>query len=279
MKLRIWSDLHLCFWSYYHHGNKSKFQRLLDQHLPVQEDDHECVLVLAGDVGKFFNGYDNTLKLFFNVITKRFKHVIYVHGNHELYSSTGLFGHEKEFMATKKLPGNVTYLSNDYKIIDNVMFIGTCLWTDCNQRNPVTMFQVEKGLNDYRQIKKSVGAYGDLRLSAEDTVENNAACVQFLKQALCIAKDAGFTPVVVTHHAPSELSVNAKYKGDELNHAFYTDLSWLMEQYEYPLHVHGHMHDSVTYKLYETQVVCNPFGYFETADKNPKFDVGLCVEV
>ena len=278
MKLKILSDLHTCWWG--HQTNKAKFKRILDQHFPEQEHDKDCILVCAGDMGKFHNSYDNSLKLLFKEFSKRFKHVIFTSGNHEYYGSTGIWNHESEFWKQRsKLPDNVSYLDNDYKIIDDVMFIGSCLWTNCNNRDPLTMYHVEKGMNDYRNISTGVGAYANVKLTAEDTVERHEASVAFIKGAVYWAVSNGMKPVVVTHHAPSIKSVHDKYRGDLLNFAFYSELDWLMEQYEIPLWVHGHMHDSSDYQQFNTRVICNPFGYIGTRDQNDGFNKDLVVEV
>ncbi len=277
MKLKIISDLHLEFHN--HGNNKAKFTRTMEHYFPTQEHDKDCTLVCAGDIGKFYNSYDTTLKMFFAYVSKRFNHVVIVPGNHEYYSSNGIWDREAEFWKTKQLPKNVYYLDNDYKIIDNVMFIGSCLWTSCDSRNSITMYHVEKGMNDYNWIKKGTGTYGDIRLTTEDTVERHEQSVYFIKQALQYARDNKYTPVVVTHHAPSYKSVHPKYRGDMLNHAFYSDLEWLMYSYSYPLHIHGHMHNSFNYVVDETRVICNPFGYVGTLDQNTEFNKDLVVEV
>lgn len=277
MKVKIWSDIHLEFWN--HGNNKAKFARTMEHYLPTQEHDKDCTLVCAGDIGKFYNSYDTTLKMFFAYVSKRFKHVVIVPGNHEYYSSNGLWGKEAEFWATKQLPKNVYYLDNDYKIIDGVMFIGSCLWTSCDSRNPITMYHVEKGMNDYNWIKKGTGAYGDVRLTAEDTVERYEQSVCFIKQAALFAYDNKLNYVVITHHAPSVKSVHPKYAGDMLNYAFYSDIEWLMDRYKIPLWIHGHMHNSFDYRVYDTRVICNPFGYIGTMDQNIEFNNDLVVEV
>lgn len=274
MKVKIISDFHTEWFG--HQTNKTKFKRILDNIFPEKEHDKECILVCAGDMGKFHNSYDNSLKLLFKEFSKRFKHVIMVPGNHEYYGSTGIWSKESDFWAQRtKLPDNVSFLDNDYKIIDNVMFIGSCLWTSCNNRDPLAMFHIDKGMNDYRQIRKSETE----RLSTEDTVEKHEQSVYFIRQALQFAKDNKYTPVVVTHHAPSVKSVHSKYRGDLLNHAFYSDLDWLMDDFEIPLYIHGHMHDGSDYKQFGTRVICNPFGYIGTMGQNKDFNKNLVVEV
>lgn len=276
MKLKIISDLHTEWFGYQTNHKKAQFKEILNQVFPEQEHDKECVLVCAGDMGKFHNSYDNSLKLLFSEFSKRFKNVIFTSGNHEYYGSTGIWGREHEFWPQKaKLPDNVSFLDIDYKIIDDVMFIGACLWTNCDRRDPLTMYHIEKGMNDY----KAISTEGLVRLTTEDTVERYDISVGFLRGALHWARDNGFKPVVVTHHAPSSKSVHTKYRGDILNHAFYSDLDWLMEDFEIPLWVHGHTHNSFDYTLGETRVICNPFGYIGTLDQNVEFNTDLVVEV
>lgn len=278
MKIKVISDLHTCWWG--HQTNKEKFKRILNHVLPPQEGDKDCVLVCAGDMGKFHNSYDNTLKILYKELSKRFQHVITTSGNHEYYSSSGIWGHEEEYWKDRtKLPDNVHFLDNDFKVIEGVMFIGSCLWTNCNNRDPVVMYHTEKGMNDYVQIKKGEGAYGAIRLTSEDTVERHEASVKFILDALKIAKKENFKPVIVTHHAPSVKSVHKKYAGDLVNFAFYSDLEWITDLFNIPLWVHGHTHNSFDYSIDYTRVVCNPFGYIGTMDQNPEFNTNLIVKV
>lgn len=255
MKLRILSDAHTEMWNY------NKFKKTLAQVLPPLPSDEATVLVCAGDIGLYAK-YASTYKPFFDETSKRFREVIVVPGNHSYYHSTGIWGNEVEFWKDKKLPTNVHYLDNDYKIIDDVMFIGSCLWTDF-ANDPLAMWNASRKMNDYEVIRKSGGPYGaSIKLQPEDTVERHRASVDFIKTALRVSKELGILKsVVVTHTAPTAMSVNKKYVGDLLNGAYYSDLSDLILDSSPVYWIHGHMHDYVYYLVGNTEVICNPYGY------------------
>jgi Icc-related predicted phosphoesterase len=279
LKLQIWSDAHTEFWDA---GNPKQFSRLLEKYLPETEEDKETTLICAGDMGKF-NTYSSTYKPLFALLSKRFKHVVVVPGNHSYYGSRGTWGNEKEYWVGKTLPTNVYYLDNAIKVIDGVAFIGSCLWTSFKDRDQLAMMHASRAMNDFHLIKKNSGettVYGNpstqFNLTPEDTVEKHYDSVSFIKQALEVYKE--YKCVVVTHHMPSGRSVHERYVGDLLNHAFYTELSTLMLDHEPLLWVHGHTHDSCDYILGETRVVCNPLGY-HAVQLNKKFNPHLIVEV
>jgi len=271
MKLRIVSDLHSEFFSY------NKIDKFLEGIVPPLADDADTTLILAGDTGTY-QKYASTLKPVFAHFSKRFKHVIAIPGNHEYYGSVGIWGHEKEYWNDKKLPTNLHYLDNDYKIIDDVMFIGSCLWTDFNKGDSVVTYIASKQMNDYIVINKQAEVYASLRLCPEDTMERHHKSVEFIEAAVRIALGMKLKPVVVSHTAPTEQSVHAQYRGDMLNHAFFTNLEWLMGLYKIPLWVHGHTHTSFDYSCYDTRVVCNPYGY-KDHEVNVGFDGGYTLEV
>ena len=67
--------------------------------------------------------------------------------------------------------------------------------------------------------------------------------------------------IVVTHHAPSILSVAQRFRGHPETDFFYSRLENLILDMKPKLWVHGHVHDNFDYELGETRVVCNPVGY------------------
>jgi len=67
--------------------------------------------------------------------------------------------------------------------------------------------------------------------------------------------------VVITHHAPCSLSVSPKYKTELTNCFYICDQSELIRKKKPAFWIHGHIHEAVDYKLYDTRIVSNPFGY------------------
>lgn len=80
----------------------------------------------------------------------KYRHVIYICGNHEYYH--GFFDTERERLQAI-LPNNVHYLENQSVEIDGVHFWGGTMWTNMHGGNPLTMETVQNVLNDFRLIR------------------------------------------------------------------------------------------------------------------------------
>lgn len=280
MRIKVVSDFHTEFFG----GDPVKFERILNKYFPQSPEDYQTVLVCAGDMGTYAH-YNTTYKTLFAVLSKRFKAVVVVPGNHDWHNSAGIWGNEKDFWKDKKLPKNVHYLDNEVKVIDGAAFIGSCLWTSFYNSDPMAMLSAKTAMYDFSCIKKRNyevhGVDGTVinssRLLPEDTVERFNKSYSFIKSALHMYHEEHLPCVVVTHHAPSEQSVGAKYKGDVLNAAYVTDLESLMLHYEPIIWAHGHMHDSKDYVVGNTRVICNPLGY-HAVSLNKQFNPDFVVE-
>jgi hypothetical protein len=74
--------------------------------------------------------------------------------------------------------------------------------------------------------------------------------------------------------------VDGKYEGDNLNGAYYQDLTPQITEEGPLLWVHGHMHDGKDYNIEKTRVVANPRGYVRHGDReNHEFDPEFTVEI
>lgn len=274
MLVREISDLHTEFWSF------NKFERMLDRIVPRLDTDKETVLVLAGDLGTFAH-YASTLKPLLNLLAKRFLHVLITYGNHEWYHSR-VWGNEETYWKDKKLPANVHILTDDYKIIDDVVFIGATLWTDFNNADPIAMFHCRGGMNDYECIRMEgdAGPYTSIgtKLTPEHTLAAHYKSRKFIFNALHILRDTVRKSVVFTHHLPTEMSVPKRFKGDLLNHAFFSNIDEDIAFTGPDIWFHGHTHDSVDYKLGETRIICNPFGY-HASQVNKEYNPILTLEL
>ncbi|MGH8743435.1 MAG: metallophosphoesterase, partial [Burkholderiales bacterium] len=84
---------------------------------------------------------------------------------------------------------------------------------------------------------------------------------------------------VITHHAPSILSIAHEYL-DERTHgssAYFNRLEHLMGK-PVTLWVHGQTHSKFDYEISGTHVVCNPRGYHGLRF-NKQFDQRLVIEI
>jgi len=216
------------------------------------------VLVLAGDVTtKNRVGW-------INEIANNFKHVVYVLGNHEFYHQNL----DNTYRKTKEqLADNVYLLQNESVTLDGITFHGTTLWSDFENGNPMSYFACNENMNDFYSIRTNGGL---IRFTPQLAhAEHNIAKTFLLDN---VKKG----DVVVTHMAPSFLSVHEKYKHDMyINGAYASDLSVLILDTQPSLWFHGHMHDSFDYSIGNTRILCNPRGYVGK-ELNTEFNPNAC---
>lgn len=257
MKIAIASDLHLEF----------------DDQLVLNNNEHAEVLILAGDIVPIalLKTGKRTKKMirFFEGVAIKFKYVIYVPGNHEYYSSDIATG-TNDLKAILGDISNLIILDDEEISIDGVTFIGSTLWTDFDDRDPIKMMVAKRTMNDYKAVEYSGNPVSFRRqdgtftsrpakLTPEDTAEFHQIGYDFIDNVAQICQEK---VVVISHHAPSYLSSHARYAGDPLNSAFCSDSTDLMERNpNIKLFIHGHTHDSFDYMVYDSRVVCNPRGY------------------
>ncbi len=238
MKIDYVSDLHL---------EKSPLR------LPPSDSD---VLVLAGDI-YHVSLFDYNISGFFEDISKKYKHVIYVPGNHEYFDSDiSIIKSLKQFCENYK---NVYLLDNEIKIIDDVQFICGTGWTHFNSLDAGTMKQATRTINDYRRIKN-----GNNMLTIYDIIEKHAEFVKFFKSV----DKTKYKNITVTHHSPTLLTSSGK-KTDtyETLGCFCSDMLPYMKGVDY--WIHGHQHDGIDVDHEGCKVRSNSRGYkFEDCFNN-----------
>lgn len=248
MKIHLLSDLHLEFGGF--------------EPPPTGAD----VVVLAGDIHVKARGVAWAQKTFGDTP------VIYVTGNHEYYD--GSLGHTLEKMRKLAEGTNVHLLQNNVITIQGVRFIGATLWTDyrLTGNQPLAQWDAQQRMSDFKYIRDAKFS----RVKPYKLLEEHARSRFFIEEQL--AQPFEGETVVVTHHAPTELSIHARYRdqSDHLSASYASRLDGLMGASK--LWLHGHTHDSLDYELYGTRVVCNPRGY-AGKELNEEFNPGLVLEV
>lgn len=117
------------------------------------------------------------------------------------------------------------------------------------------MFDASEQLTDYRRIRVSP-KFGKMR--PRYTRAANARAVAWLDDTLsALAAPA----IVISHHAPSRVSLPQQYADDSLSPAYASHLDRLVAHANVALWVHGHVHHPSDYTIEGTRVVCNPRGY------------------
>jgi predicted phosphodiesterase len=215
------------------------------------------ILVLAGDIlcTKHLkkNGYlRNVYERFLNDCAWNYKHILYVLGNHEFYG----YNYEGAKTTIKEhLPSNFHLLDNDTFSYKDWTFIGTTLWSDFRNENPLEMMDAAQYLNDYKMIR--IGP-NYRKLTPDDTLRFHKESKAYILKQLETLKENVF---IITHHAPSYQSVAPQYK-NYANGAYVSDLDDLIISHpQIKYWIHGHTHSFWDYHIGQCRVICNPVGY------------------
>lgn len=263
MKVRVLSDLH------------NECVTAIDsiELIPIIPNEKEQVLALAGDIFVISKSY--TYITFLDNMCSRFKHVVFVPGNHEYYRSS--MSRAKDIFGSLYTPPvNFTWLDGGSTVtVDDVLFVGETLWTDFHN-SPESERLAEIYMNDYKLI--ATGEFSNLKkITAKDILNEHKAALDRLSSNI---QDGC---VVITHHGVSEMSVAPEYHNNPLNPAFYSELGpWFTSLGKTPkLLIHGHTHSSHSYHMGTMQVVVNPRGYPNHSGtfENRNFDPTLVVEL
>lgn len=223
MKIQFVSDLHC-------EMHLDGGMRMLDE-LPVVGD----VLVVAGDMA----GHDIILDSLGSLCAK-FHRVLYVPGNHEYYFS------DREQVAKTLREAesrfrNLSILQNRVVEVDGQRFVGATGWFPDTPTN----WSYESALNDFRLIRN----YKKWVYLAHQ--EDRKFLLENVRPG----------DVVVTHHAPTNLSVTARFKASPLNRFYVSEFQDVIEKCRPRLWVHGHMHEPQDHEVMGCRVVANPRGY------------------
>lgn len=208
------------------------------------------MIILAGDI--------TTHSHFINVFSQfaeKYSKVVHIAGNHEFYDyNTSIPDLLKDL--SNQIP-NYYFLENEVLEIDGLRILGCTLWFPKSRDNGGDY------LNDFNVIA-----------DFEPWVyEQNNRSLKFLQTQLKDPND-----IVVTHHLPSYQSVHWKYQGSPLNCFFVCNVESLIKEKQPRLWIHGHSHESMNYKINETQILSNPFGYFPF-EMNPNFNSELIIDL
>lgn len=280
MKLRIVSDLHLEFDKYT---------------LPEAPDEAQSVLILAGDICVADSGpmLLERFKSFFEDVSRRFRQVMYVPGNHEHYDGSivttprRLKRHINEWWGLN----NVRILANDWYLLEDdddsaVAFIGSTLWTDCGKNDPLAMLHWDM-MSDSRKIRTGPSeslAY-DHKFNIRNQIQEHQKAVLNIFDSLETFK--AIKRVVITHHAPSWQSIHPSYEGDNMNMFYASHLDDRIFDANPEFWFHGHVHNSFDYLLdptkesCQTRIIANPRGYpnHSGGQENKLYNPFLTVEV
>lgn len=236
MQVQIMSDLHLEL-------HRDLGLSFIDSMDPTGVD----LLVLAGDIlnARFLE----TPTQMFARIAKKYAQVFYVPGNHE-YWRTDPEKTNKVLQAAAKPLGNFKVLLNELVHFRGRRFLAGPMFF------PRRDLMVELvGLQALEDDFKTIGNFSVF------------AATQFQRFNKLLTENLRKGDVVISHYLPSPLSTPQRFKYSAMNPFFVEDMTELIEERKPALWIHGHTHDSADYTIGETRVICNPFGYPKTPNK------------
>jgi predicted phosphodiesterase len=265
MKIAIASDLHLEFKDIVLKNTENAEVLILSGDIMIAEDLHDHPSpdpYSLGAMDKYAHRLQASIRYqdFLKRVSFEFPHVVYVAGNHEFYHGKWNASIQDLRNVCNRFP-NIYFLERDTKVINDVMFVGATLWTDCNNGDPLTMHALKDMMNDYRVIRNDQCDYA--KLKPVNTVERHIQTKQYIE--LMVKENPDATIVVVGHHAPTKLSTHPRYQHEMhslMNGGYTSDLSeFILDFPQIKLWTHGHTHDPFDYMIGDTRVVCNPRGY------------------
>ena len=237
MKIQYASDLHLEF------GENSKW--LKENPLIPSAD----ILILAGDIG--YLGDDNyKTHPFWDWVSKNYKEVIVVPGNHELYKFFDI--NELHEGWTLKIRDNVKIYYNSVISLDNdTDLIVSTLWSKIS---PQEEFITERCVSDFARIKN-----GKFRLSAQRFNEEHETCRSFIEKSVNESKAKNL--IVATHHVPSFSLMSDEFKDSSINGAFTIELGDFISKSRINYWIYGHSHRNINGNIGNTICLTNQLGY------------------
>lgn len=211
------------------------------------------VLVVAGDLCNF-----PALELSLDLLAATgLDHIVYVNGNHELWSASPFHVRDVRFKLRRQYP-NIHWLDDSVIEIKGQRFVGSTLWF---YDDPLSVGK-RWMIGDFSMIKGLVPWV----FTAHDR------SVEFLHAEVRPGD------VVVTHHLPTPACISDEWKGSPTNSFYVSNLHQFVEDCGASLWIHGHSHTSWDSIVGRTRLVRNPFGYARHAE-NANFDWAKIISV
>jgi Icc-related predicted phosphoesterase len=193
--------------------------------------------------------------------------VYMVMGNHEHYNS--IFKNTKQELIEGFTRHNLTkirILDNDTVKLYDWTLVGATLWTDFNRADPYSMYMVEKGMNDFRLIGKEdvsdmnyFNRTSNRKIDAQFILHEHQTSLAYIYDVV----KSNDKVIVMTHHAPTSLSLNTEHSGNFLDHAYFSNLSdIILDNPSIKYWICGHSHIQKEYEVGVCKVLSNCRGYY-----------------
>jgi len=234
VRIQYCSDLHLEF--------KQNSKYLTNNPLSVCGD----ILILAGDIVPLHDEFLNDS--FFSFISKNFKQVFWVPGNHEYYYKN-ISDYNRSFNI--QIHSNINIVNNIDLQYESIQFIFSTLWSRISKGNEKN---IEQSVADFECITNN-----NKKFTTANFNKLHDESLGFIKQSLNIKKDK---TVVVTHHLPSFLCNAPVHNASYINEAFCVDLTDYIEECNANFWIYGHSHyNQKPLYIGNTIMLTNQLGY------------------
>jgi Icc-related predicted phosphoesterase len=241
VRIQYCSDIHLEF------DKNSKY--LINNPLGICGD----VLILAGDIIPLHDEFLNNQ--FFNFISKSFRQIFWVPGNHEYYyRSISDYGNSFNF----KLHGNINVINNVELHFEGIHFIFSTLWSKISEKNEK---YIEQNVSDFDCITNN-----GKKLKVSDINKLHEESLNFLRKSADPEKSR---VVIVTHHLPSYLCNKPAHNRSIINEAFSVDLTDFIKMCNASFWIYGHSHfNQKPLHIGNTILLTNQLGYIEQNEQD-----------
>jgi len=237
MKIQVYSDIHL------EHLDK-----------PFSIEPKADYLFLAGDIGSI---HSDNLRHFFDDISKKYKKVFYVLGNHEYYNNNSNITIDEMLLLYRKFfkcYDNVYFLEKDRVELEGYIVLGCTLWTHADQR-------CQYFYNDFRRIRIQDGEYTRM-FTVKDHNRLYSESLKWLKENY----DPEKPTIIMTHHpTTSKYIAHPMFdkQASDYKTFFSSDVNFSPKS---PLIcISGHTHYSFDFGIEGTRYIANQKGYDDEA--------------
>jgi Icc-related predicted phosphoesterase len=200
-------------------------------------------------------------------VIDQYEQVFYIMGNHEHYRSIfrKTLPELKEGFANHGMD-KIEFFDNDSKVVDDVLFVGSTLWSDFENGDDLSIYNCGRNMNDFRVIGSMdvedmnyFNRYKSRTITPEFILEEHKKSLEFLKTNVKL----GNKVVVFTHHGPTYQSLHSEHIGDGMDGAYCSDLSeFILDNPQIKVWIHGHTHQSKDYMVGECRVLAKQQGYY-----------------
>jgi len=205
--------------------------------------------------------------------------VVYVAGNHEFYGSDLVSTYEHLDRLSQGTQIHV--LERSEYVHNGVRFLGCTLWSDYRlfdsaEDRAQGIDLATKVIRDFTHIKISPD-FQDLFTPAISQLVF-LQTVAWLED--CFTKNRTMPTVVVSHFAPTRLSISPAFASSPINSSYVSDLEERIKDWQPALWLHGHTHGSFDYRVGNTRVICNARGYAKNGiNENPEFNGSYVIDL